>query len=452
MDLFPAPSTDLATSASNKGPRYWATPLRLLLIVLWLGASIMVLQRNDAAGVDYVQFWHIGRTVVHGPKADPYSESGGKEVARELGALGRQRNDEHLREATARRATLVPTATPLLYAVFGAFSSASYSESVRAYRIAQIACFSIAVFGFGALLGLGPELSLIALILLLSESQAIASDLRVGNVNALQLIGLWLYAWLRLRAPFRQREAFSALWFGALIAFKPNLLLVGCVLLLQPLLLRSWIHAARDALSMVLGALFAMLFAGAIWGDLGAWLHWFQAGRRILGGVATVKQGNFAVVALFPDASPGWVSWILLSVVVAVAGVGMYFRSSKNEGPAARWSDSQALWYLSLGCLSSLLVTHLAWVHYFLLAVPALLFLTARWKPSSDKPLPLGRTIVVLSAWLLFAMVPLRSLDLPTVVEGRCMIVNVLLLLGALFAEPEAPRVGVAARRIRGGS
>lgn len=453
MDPLPTPSNDSGPSASVAIPRArpWASPLRILLVVLLLGASMSALRRNNTAGVDYIQFWHIGRTVVHGRGADPYSESGGREVARELAVLARHGRDSHLREAASRRGTLVPTSTPLLYSMFGVFSSASYSESLEVYRVVQLVCFVVAVLGFGALTGLSLDLSLVALILLLTESQALASELRVGNVNALQLLGLWLYVWLRLRAPVRQRELLSAMWFGVLIAFKPNLLLVGCVLLLHPFFSKKWARGVRHALSMATGVLLAVLLAGAIWGDVGAWLHWLQAGRRILSGVATVKQGNFASVALFPDQSPTFVSSLLILVVAVLAFCGMYLRSKATE-PLARPLDSQVLWYLSVGCLVSLLLTHLAWVHYYLLVVPALLFLTSRWRCSPNAQLSLVRTVIVLVAWLLFAMGPLRPLNMSTMTEGKCMLLGILLLLGGLWAEPEAPRIRPEMRRIRGGA
>jgi hypothetical protein len=421
--------------------RRWATPLRMLLIGVLCGRLLGVLERNDAAGVDYVQFWHIGRTVVRGPPSDPYSESGGKEVARELGVMAHSSKDARLLASAALRVNLEPTATPLLYGMFGVFSSASYSESLKRYRIAQLSCLSLAVLGLGRLMGLSWELALVALILFATESEAAASELRVGNVNAVQLAGLWFFAWLRVRAATWRSEALAAVWLGALIAFKPNLFILGCVLLFQPFFSRNWIGARRDALFMVIGGLLAVLLGAALWRDFGAWLDWFQVGRRLFGGIATVEQGNFAAVALFPDRPPALVLLTLSLAAGAAVWLGTHFRADVPHAPTASHDGSQVLWYLSVGCLTSLLVTQLAWLHYFLLVIPALLFLTSRWKPSRGATFPVGRSVLLLSSWLLFAMGPPDWFGIPPIIGGRCMLVGTLLLLGALWAQPEAPRI-----------
>lgn len=429
--------------------------LRLLLCLAICAAISGALRTaSPSCGVDYYQFWGVGRAVVHEHVRDAYTVVGGRRLAEALGTDVRQRSDPRFRQAASQRRTLVPTSTPLLYAVLGSWSTNSYSASLKWHRLGLTLAFSLATLTFARLCGLDVNSSLAALALLSAEFPAYASDLRVGNVNALQLAGLAGYAWLRVRRPWPRSDAFAGAWLGVLLAFKPNLLFALVLLLLQPVLADNWRRALYDGFSCVIGAAVAAVVAAWSWGGLSAWVEWYEAGVRELSGVALVRQGNCAVFALLPGLPAGFVMALLLVAVAGAVTLGWRLGVNPSRSRTGRSGDVRSIWYLAFGCLLGLLFTHLAWLHYFVFTLPALLLVSSRWRSARFDGDSLARGGLVASAWLLslagHLLVPV--VEIRPITVAWLSIAAVFVLLCSLSAQPEAPwfssREGESSRRL----
>jgi hypothetical protein len=96
--------------------------------------------------------------------------------------------------------------------------------------------------------------------LLLAWGEPLASEIRVGNVNQLQLGGVALFALARRLPAPAARELVSGALLGALVAFKPTLALAP-LLLLWTLALDGRTRAVRSWPAALGGAAIASRWA-----------------------------------------------------------------------------------------------------------------------------------------------------------------------------------------------
>lgn len=414
----------------------------LLCIFVCLGGARAISSATAADGVDYYQFWAVGRAVVHDGHRTVYGSPASLHLGQRLAADAARSDDALLRSAGAWRGSLSATGTPLHYSTIGYLSGQGYAKSLRSYRVVLLCGFCGATLCFAWLVGLSVGNSLAALALLLVVGfEPLLSDLRVGNVNCLQLAGLAFYAWLRQRAPLRHRQVFAGVWLGFLLAFKPNLILVAAVVSLQPVLRRNFGILLRDTSALLAGAALAVLLAYFNWGSPAVWLDWFKANAVELAGWATVEQGNYAPLALLRRYSPAVGLLGLSASISMVMALGLWLRDPVDPRAAAVTASSQSAWFLALGCLAPLLVTHLAWLHYFVLTIPALLLVTSRPRGAARSARQRGRLGLMIAAWVLLVGVPFQFSTWTAPDLGYAIVhgVGVLVLLCSLCAESQTP-------------
>jgi hypothetical protein len=199
-----------------------------LLIALLAATGVASAWRlgQSVAAVDFYHFWLIPRVVARGESADVYA-------AGESARLGRLYLDRALAEpgavrqkAAARyRTVLDPSATPFLYTVFWPLSTSSYERDYALFRALSLACGTVAIIVLARMLDYGWPAVLTALAFVMWAFEPIRSDIRVGNVNQVQLAGLAFYLGLCRRGKVTH-DLLAGTWLGLLTLFKPN---VGCV-------------------------------------------------------------------------------------------------------------------------------------------------------------------------------------------------------------------------------
>jgi hypothetical protein len=441
------PNGDVAPSKRHRRRRALfrrLTLTRFLLCILMCVAGAQAIRSVSASvGIDYYQFWAVGRDLVQRGNRSVYGEASSARLGRRLAKEAARGDDAALRQAGAWRGSLSATGTPLHYALVGQLSSPSYGSSLKTYRLTLVTCFCGSVLCFAWVFGLSLSSSLAALCLLLVGFEPLTADLRVGNVNCLQLAGLGLYAWLRLRSRLRQRAVVAALWLGLLVAFKPNLLALTAILSLQPLLRRSFRTFFRDLAASSAGVGLAVLLACFNWRSAHVWLDWLNASTVELAGWATVDQGNYAPLALLRAYSPTFGPVWLASALLGIAALGAWLQDPERAAEAPSATASEIPWYLAIGCLAPVILTHLAWAHYFVLTLPALLFVTSRWNGIAFRPpgnagysaRRIARLGLVIAAWLLLLGSPSKVLDWADPARALVHVAGVLVLLCSLCAE-----------------
>jgi hypothetical protein len=405
---------------------------------------------TPAAGIDFYQFWVVGRAIARTHSVDIYSEQARRDLGGTYLLEALHSSSARQRAVAHHRSVLETTATPFLYTVIGAICSDDYDASLNRFRVILIAAFTLSVAGFTHLMGYPALIAVLALALLSKWFEPLASDLRVGNVGSFQLLQVLVYAHLRLRLGARVRDWSSGVWLGLALAFKPNLAPLALLLLLWPILIRDWSACAKTAGGIILGGIGAVALSTCAVGSRQTWFDWVNALRAIPAANITTSIGNFSPLEVLRPfagaATPALVGACGLSLVTwAVVTRLRARRQDPNQTLHARESGD-LLWLLAVGALSPILLVRLAWLHYFVLATPALLYglscLGNRLVYVSDR----AAMLLVIGAWLGLAVNPLSWLGSAYTMQGYgvMVVMSTMALLGALCAAPPQIRNSIA--------
>ncbi len=371
-----------AARGERRGPwaaaRAWGGRAALALAVAvtaWRGFTYARAWR----GLDYFQFWAVGRAVARSGGADVYSEEGRKRIGAEVVAsLPRDEASRRLAAAASRRTTLETYSTPFLYTVAGAAATGDYDRDHAAFVVASL------LLGLGGVLILCrllrfPPLATAAVVLLLELYAPYRSDLRVGNVNLIQLGLLAAFLGVSAREPRSWRDPAAGAILGAAALFKPNLALVAVTVLAGWAMSRAPARAVRAAAGMVASSLAALAASSAYFGAAGAWRSWLAAILSLPSEIVPVRTGNFSLVRLLAGDAGARLAPVLAAAIVSATAAVLWLRrrrapaSDEARGPRGGAGEDVAL--VGLGCMAYLLSSPLVWIHYFVLAIPLALWL-----------------------------------------------------------------------------
>jgi len=180
---------------------------------------------TSAANIDFFTLWGVPQARAMSPETDIYTPAGQLEMGaileREAAAPGtpapRRMATAVVRELYGGRVDA--TATPFAYAIVGLFSSGQYDQDLRRFIVVSWLAFAAAIVLLCALLRFSPVATVLAFLVFTSSFAPIQAELRVANVNQVQLLGVALLLWFTSRSQF-WRAGFV---LGAAIVFKPNL-------------------------------------------------------------------------------------------------------------------------------------------------------------------------------------------------------------------------------------
>jgi hypothetical protein len=408
-----------------------ATVAALALALLAIRASWVRWRGSDA--MDFYQFWLVGQAAGQPGVGNVYSPA----ERRHLGAVGwelanRPEASPGQRIAASRRLVLETYSTPFLYAVFNALGTGDYEIDYAIYQALSLAAAAVGAgllaLAFGHPAG-GALLAVAAVFALLGPQ---ASDARVGNVNQLQLGWLALLLGL-LRLPERHaRDFVTGVLAGALVAFKPNLLFA------EALLLCAWLlHGRRHTLSWhllgaALGGAAAVCAASAFFGTPGVWLQWLSALRGMGAELdLPLRQGNDSLARLLFETTGVDVAFSL-TLVFAGAALAALWAARPRAGAPDRERDFEVdVLALCSGIAISLLGARLAWLHYFLLLVPALLH---AFRPPYSAPLRLVAAAIAAACLIAPRLVSPALFALQTSMAAALMLAYSLARLTRLAA------------------
>lgn len=411
----------------------------MLLLAALGGAAGVWRQVSDAEGIDYYQFWVVGRALAEDHRADVYGADG----RRDLGGLflDRARRDggRAQRAAAEHRRVLDAYATPVLYAVARATTTGDYEADLRRHQAAALAAFVLSTLALGHVFGHSRHGNLALLCALLWFFDPLASDLRVGNVNSIQLVWITGVLWILRGAGSQRRREVAC---GAILAlgtlYKPNLAPAACLVGLVRLLAAGpWGLSALAA-----GAAGAAAVAGAgsmiAFGSVDCWLRWLAAWRALPETLITTDLGNFAPAQLGREVLgiPAWpVAWASAGLAAALA-----WRLSRGRGHAGGLSVAAAA-----GPLIGLLGGRLAWEHYYVLAVPMLSYAMRPAQPFETGRRTTARQVAGGAALLAMSVTPAMWLGPAWPVAGYAVVAatGAALLLSTAFAagaRPPGPR------------
>ncbi len=319
---------------------------------------------GEVVGIDFYQFWAVGRAAAVAGPVDPYSPAGDERIV--ALALAHSQDSPYRDTAARYRRVLETYGSPLFYAAFVPLAWPHYETSLLVFQAASLAAGVVALFLLARAAGLPGPAAVALPAALLEWSQPLYADTSVGNVGRLQLACVCAVL-VVLAARTRGRHLAAGFLLALAAAFKPTVLLAP-VALAAALAVRG---AGRDLLRLGAGLLGGLIAAVATAAALGfapaTWLAWMRAVRAMPESQITLALGNYGWRRLAADATghdPVAVS-VALAGLVLVAGV---WRSRGAPAEAAAFEEQRAV---ALGCLAYLFAGRLVWSHYYLLATPA---------------------------------------------------------------------------------
>ena len=350
-------------NAYSLGPKGMPPDPRLAVAMLAL-ASVFGGMRvwghvTEGVGLDFYQFWIVGRAARLERGIDPYSEAG--RVAIPPVALAGARPSRVLATATAYRRTLDTYSSPLLYAAVGAVATADYERDHLVFEIVSMGALIAGVLLLSRAFGLGLVARLALLVFALEWNEPVFADARVGNVNRLQLalLGACFACGLPARGP---RAAVLGLLLGVGMLFKPNFVLVPVWIALLLALRGRYRDLAIAAAGGLASAVVALAVSALGGFELTMWGRWVRAVAALPEGIIAFDLGNVSLARALSGLSG------VDLVIPLLAALSLLGALAMRRGTGG--SDEEGL-VLAGAALASLLAARLVWVHYFVLALPA---------------------------------------------------------------------------------
>lgn len=334
------------------------------LFVVWPFAA-------SSAAVDFFTFWSVPHTRAAAADGNIYQADAQRAMfsalARESQTTtadrGFRRGTELVRELYGERVDA--TGSPLLYTLVAAISSGSFDADAPRYMALSFAALAASVFLLARLAGFGATATLLVLALVFSNFSPVISDVMVGNINALQLLAVALFAfWWARDQPMLAGAALGA---GSIV--KPTVALVVVLAAAGVLAKRDRPRAVSFLGGVAIAVVLGIAIASAYFGRLGIWVDFLVSLGRTLGpGTYTIDSGNFSAVALVAGRTATPVGAMLLVGLTAL-GAWLAARASRASGTTP---PREALFAAGWGTGAVLLASPLAWLHYYTLLLPAI--------------------------------------------------------------------------------
>lgn len=361
-------------------PRLLRIVLTVVAALAALYAAISVWRQNErAAGLDFYIYFVAGQLAGRADVENIYGAEVQDRVGEEYFERA-QRSGSELRKYDAqRRRRLDLVSSPFLYSLLR-WAPRDYDLALARYHGVVLFAFIAGVLLLCRVVRLSWASSLFLVAGLLLWFRGFEADLRVGNVNSLQLFGIAV----AVAVP-------RARWvlLGALLLFKPNVMFIPLFFAVARLARRESRSLVIDLASGAAGALAAIVIASISYGSPRVWLQWIRAANDFYHRLPSRMERNVTpALSLFHEQGE-WVSYVLAALLVIVVCVAVW-RSRSDDAPLLA----------GLGILVYLLTATVVWLHYMVLAVPVAIALL-RWRVTA---------IVAIAALLLMAEEPFEKL------------------------------------------
>lgn len=414
-----------------------------ILVLLLALFSISIAWHNSSSNseVDFYQFWVVGQSTGHPGISNVYADDIRERLGAEFFEKAKASTSPGQLAVAEYRKKLETYSAPFLYALFGLFSTGNYEIDFRNYRLLTLAALIFGIIGLCRLLKHSWLTALAAIAIFTAWFQPVSSDMRVGNVNSLQLTALVLYLWIIIKTPWKHREVLGGVVLGLLLAFKPNLIFIPAVLGIH------WIFGGKfrclgfHAFGGAIGVTVAILFAATCFRNMHCWTDWLFALRSMPDEIITVDLGNFSAVQ-FLTGLIGRNTGTPIAIVFIGLTIALFWNRTRsmpcNKKAMPVMEEFPEIFAISIGCLLIVLTPRLAWLHYYELTIPAFLFLLQANTASASS----NRSIAsqILAAITLTALSPMflvyLGVPLSTHAQGALAVCAAVLLFLALVIFP----------------
>ena len=392
---------------------------RLLRHLLTAAAALAALyavatvwrQHDRAAGLDFYIYFVAGQLAGRADVENIYAPEVQERVGEEYFERARQSGSERRQYDAQRRRRLDLVSSPFLFSTLR-WTSRDYDRALTQLHVFVLFAFVAGVLLLCRAVRLPWAASLFLVAALLLWYRGFEADLRVGNVNSMQLLALAVVVWGAGRrgagGTAGWEPALQWLLLGALLLFKPNVMFVPLLFAVARLARREYRELGRDLAAGAIGAFVAFVVASITYGSPRVWLQWVRAANDFYHRLPTRMERNVTpALALFHEHGE-WVSYALAALLLAIVCAAIW-RTKNDDAPLLA----------GLGVLVYLLSANVVWLHYMVLAIPIAIVLM-RWRATA---------LVAIAALLLIAEEPFEL-----VVRRPAFEVEAWLIGPALFA------------------
>jgi hypothetical protein len=333
-------------------------------------------QNERAAGLDFYIYFVAGQLAGRADVDNIYSAETQQRLGDEYYARAQQTQSELRKYDAQRRRRLDLVSSPFLYTTLR-WVSRDYDRALTQYHVFVLACFIGGVLLCCRSVGLSWAVSLLLLAGLLLAYRGFEADLRVGNVNSIQLAAIGVFLWIERRARLalegggREQPPLHWLILGALVAFKPNLMFVPLLLLVARLARREYGRALREMALGAAGGIAAFLVASISYGSPRVWVQWVSAANEFYHRLPGRMERNITPALPWFHSYGEWISYALAALLLVVVCAAIW-RAKTNDAPLV----------VGLGILIYLLSANVVWLHYLVLVVPIAVALL-RWRTTA---------------------------------------------------------------------
>jgi hypothetical protein len=211
------------------------------------------------------------------------------------------------------------------------------------------------------------------------------SDIRVANVNQIQLAMLILFLCIQSR-PSRLINLAGGFVLGLSVMFKPNLVFVAVMLVTSWILNRRFEKLFFELMGISIAIIVAVTTSSLFFGSALCWVQWFEALRIIPNEIIKVSMGNYSLSRLIFDFTDINMSKFLVFALLLLTSyfickgrrkeANINFVKKKNFCEQDLLSGFlEDVTMVSTGSLIFLLSSSLVWLHYFILVIPAFIYI-----------------------------------------------------------------------------
>ncbi len=419
--------------SSRDATRY--LPLAVVLAVAAFG-TLLASSLRSSPGMDFWRPRAAVLAIARDPSIDVYSRSGRERVyataVRDAaqGTMGPREQGAAL-DATEfdgkflRYPGVDVVQTPVLLAFVRMFSFREYESDYLSFIVGCLLCFFVSVVAICRMVGASYTTSLIVASAIGLTMEAQASELRVANVNDLQLALIALFLYVQSRSK-RWSDVASGSVLALAVLFKPNLAAVALAAVIAWIGARLWHKCIRAGVGALVGLAIGFGASAAVMSPR-AFQQWSIVIPELMVSSQPVARGNLSLSGLVAEqtgidvALPLLVAGLIVYCIVAMRPL---WSRAQDRMPALE----RTLVAVSAGAAIMLLSSRLVWVHYFVLAVPLLIVAgetSARRRAAwivAAAALPLTGGVSFLKTW---------AGDLGPTVE--CLAVNLAVLVPLLW-------------------
>jgi hypothetical protein len=411
----------------------------LMLALLLLGHAVYDRWQYAASypSGDFYIFWSMPQFLSARPGTDIYlpreQQRMGAALAAWAAAKPNAREEQYAVDTAMARDNGRPDAagSPFLYATTGLLSTGDFRTDRIDFFVLCLAAYLLGIAAICRLLDYSPVATVILLAFFCCDYAPLFSDLRVGNLNQIQI--LIIAGFVALMAKSKEFWAGLVLGFGLML--KPNISLIlplGMVLLFSR---KKYKPLAALLLGVVVAVAAALGFSSAYFAKPSMWCEFAQSLPGTVNLSLPFEKGNIGLPALVNKLLAVNISSLTLLALLA-AFVYVAIRAGKNPGPANA-GDAQATALRDAmvaggaGCAIMILSSNLVWRHYYTLLIPLILF-TLR-PDSESKSRTIGRILALAALLVMSRFVEAMFMQNGYVLPVAYNLVTLLLLAFTLF-------------------